>query len=111
MPRITDLENYAGRVNCAALVISTGGRTSRSFDNCFEMYDGDAVAVALYRRAQKAPDGALARNLWRYLSQDSVEVVAAENAHRKNLTGWARDLRAKAQADFARRMAEMGAAQ
>ena len=96
MTRINDLENFAGRVNLAALVISKGGRTSRSFDNCFENYDGDAVATALYRRAQKAPDGDLARNLWRYLSKGTVEPVAIANAHRTNLFQWARELRAEA---------------
>ena len=96
MTRINDLENFAGRVNLAALVISKGGRTSRSFDNCFENYDGDAVATALYRRAQKAPDGDLARNLWRYLSKDTVEPVSLANAHRTNLFQWARELRAEA---------------
>lgn len=105
MPSLNSPENYAGRVSAAALVISTGGRTSRSFDNCFENYDGDAVAVALYRRAQKNPEGNLAQNLWRYLSRDSVEPLAAANAHRSNLAAWARELRADAAADYARRMA------
>ena len=93
---INDPENFAGRVNLAALYISQGRRSSRGFDNCFENYDGDAVATALYRRAQKAPDGDLARNLWRYLSKGTVEPVALANAHRTNLSQWARELRAEA---------------
>lgn len=92
MTRTNDPDNFAGRVNLAALYISQGRRTSRAFDSCFENNDGDAVATALYRRAQKNPDGALAANLWRYLSRDSVEPVALANAHRQNLAAWSRDL-------------------
>ena len=109
MTRINDPENFAGRVNLAALVISQGGRTSRSFDNCFENYDGDAVATALYRRAQKNPDSDLARNLWRYIARDSVEPLAQANAHRQNLTAWARELRAEAQRAWAKLHAEQAA--
>ena len=93
---INDPDNFSGRVNLAALYISQGSRSSRGFDNCFENYDGDAVATALYRRAQKAPDGDLARNLWCYLSKDTVEPVSLANAHRTNLSQWARELRAEA---------------
>lgn len=93
---INDTDNFSGRVNLAALYISQGRRSSRGFDNCFENNDGDAVATALYRRAQKAPDGDLARNLWRYLSKDTVEPVAIANAHRTNLSQWARELRDEA---------------
>lgn len=100
MPRINDPDNFAGRVNLAALYISQGRRTSRSFDNCFENNDGDAVATALYRRAQKNPDGPLARNLWRYLARESVEAVALENAHRKNLAAWSRELVATSQRNW-----------
>lgn len=101
MGRENDPDNYAGRVNLAALIIGSGRETSRSFDNCFENYDGDAVAVALYRRAQKSPDTALARNLWRYLCRESVTACAEKNAHRTNLAAWARELRAKASAENA----------
>lgn len=93
---INDPDNFSGRVNLAALYISRGRRSSRGFDNCFENNDGDAVATALYRRAQKAPDSDLARNLWRYLSKDTVEPVALANAHRTNLSQWARELRTEA---------------
>lgn len=106
---INDPDNFAGRVNLAALYISRGRRTSRNFDSCFENHDGDAVATALYRRAQANPDGDLARNLWRYLSRDSVEPVATENAHRKNLAQWSRELRAEAKAAFAAFMASRAA--
>lgn len=104
MTSVNDPDNFAGRVNLAALVISKGRSTSRSFDSCFENNDGDAVATALYRRAQKSPDGDLARNLWRYLSKDSVEPVALANAHRTNLSAWSRELRAAANARWGRQM-------
>jgi hypothetical protein len=94
--RVYDPEAFAERVNIAALVISTRGRTSRSFDTCFEMWDGDAVAVALYRRARKNPK--LRFNLFEYVSRQTVVPKAFANRRRKNLTQWARELRAEAKA-------------
>jgi hypothetical protein len=108
MPRINDPENFHGRVNFAALIISQGRPTSRGFDGCFENHDGDAVATALYRRAQARPESALARNLWRYLGRESVEAVALDNAHRTNLAAWSRELRARAARQFAEFMKAEG---
>lgn len=93
MPSVYDADNFAGRVNLAALYISEGRDSSRSFDTCFEMDDGEAVGLALHRRAQKNPDGALARNLSRYLRPEHLAENAARNAHRVNLAAWARELR------------------
>jgi hypothetical protein len=45
-------DNFKYRVDYAAQCF-TKGIQSRSFDNCFEMFDGDAVIVALIRRANK----------------------------------------------------------
>jgi hypothetical protein len=56
----------------AASYISAGRETTRSFDSCFEWWGADAVAVALYRRAQKRPETQMARNLFKYLCRDSV---------------------------------------
>lgn len=103
MPSVYDKENFQGRVSLAALYISEGRETTRSFDTCFEMNDGNAVAVALLRRATANPDGKLALNLWRYLGREAVERTAHANAHRKNMAGWARELRGAAEARFARR--------
>jgi len=75
-------ENFAGRVNYAAAVISNGRRTSRAFDNCFENLDGDAVIAALVRRSEKNPR--LAANLWRYLCEDTATEIA-ERLKGKNL--------------------------
>lgn len=85
--------NYTGRVLHASRVIRSGGEADRVFDTCFEMYDGDAVAVALYRISRG--DDALRRNIWRYISRHSVVPLAF--SHRRlnedQLAGWAAKLR------------------
>ncbi len=53
------------RINFAASYISQGRNTSRTFDTCFEMGDGDAVYAGLLRRAKKNPR--LAANIRQYL--------------------------------------------
>jgi hypothetical protein len=71
MPR-TDVyapDAFASRVAFAAALIARGGETSRRFDTCFEMYDGDAVAAGLMRRAKANPEGKLARNLFSYICE------------------------------------------
>lgn len=73
MPSLNDPANFAGRVNYAAAVIANGRNQTRSFDNCFENYDGDAVTVALMRRAQKNPR--LRDNLPRYLCVKNASEV------------------------------------
>ncbi len=109
MPSVYDDDNFSGRVNLAALYISTGRKTTRSFDTCFEMYDGDAVATALYRRALADPDGPLSRNLSRYLGLETVTATAMANTHRKNLAAWARELRAEGERSTAAMLAKMQA--
>ena len=103
-------ENFAGRVKHAASVISSGRRTNRSFDNCFENYDGDAVAAALVRRARKNPSTQLAANLWRYVSRERAEAAAAK-LEGQDLEGAAAAMRAKAAADWAASMEAARAAQ
>ena len=56
----------------AASYISAGRKTNRSFDSCFEWYGRHAVAVTLYRRAQKRPDTKMAQNLFKYLDRQTV---------------------------------------
>lgn len=97
MPSLNDPENFAGRVNFAAFVITQGRRTSRSFDNCFENYDGDAVAAALVRRARK--NERLAANLFRYISERTA-LEAEERLAGQKLATAAREMRAKARAEF-----------
>jgi hypothetical protein len=109
MPSVYDPENYAGRVSLAAFYISQRRESSRAFDTCFEMYDGDAVAVALWRRAQAKPNSDLAGFLRCYLNMADIEKLATANAHRKNLTAWARELRAEGERATAAMFAELEA--
>lgn len=93
MPSPYDTEAFKTRVNFAAGYISAGRETTRSFDTCFEMNDGVAVAQALYRRTLKNPDSNLAANLWRYLCRETVEREAEKHAGERDLEALARRLR------------------
>lgn len=78
---VYDSEAFGERVRLAAAYITSRRPTTRAFDTCFEMYDGDAVGVALLRRAEADPTGPLAVNLWQYLGEKSVRAAAARLAH------------------------------
>lgn len=80
MPSPYDPENFSGRVALAASYIAARREGTRTFDTCFEMYDGDVVATALYRRVLARPDTRLAANIWTYLDRNSVEQTAARFA-------------------------------
>lgn len=54
MTDVYNPEAFGARVDYAAQCLVRGIR-SRRFGTCFEMYDGDAVAVALIRRARNNP--------------------------------------------------------
>ena len=95
-------DNFAGRVSYAARVIAEGRPTTRSFDNCFENSDGDEVAAALVRRAQRNPR--LAANLWRYLDRQTAE-EAASRLQGRDLAQSAAESRARSAAEFAAFMA------
>lgn len=91
---VYDKEAFAERVSLAARCIASGkGLDSRSFDTCFEMNDGDAVAAALYRRAKKNP--ALRVALFKRLSRNTVVPAAFRARHFKVLSQHARELRAR----------------
>lgn len=47
---------FTNRVDRAALYLRRGTTARRAFSDCFEHGDGDAVVVALMRRARKSPD-------------------------------------------------------
>ena len=47
------------------------------------MYDGDAVALALYLRALKRPEIKMAQNIWKYLAEVSVPQLAEQYPQRK----------------------------
>lgn len=76
---VKDENNFSGRVNYAARVIASGKEPHRGFDDCFEMYDGAEVAVAVYRRSMNNP--AIAANIWRYLGREKVVENACRLAH------------------------------
>ena len=62
-----DLEGRKARINYAARFISEGRRpTTRQFDTCFEMNDGEEVYQVLLKRAVKNPK--LAANIHQYLN-------------------------------------------
>lgn len=109
MPSPYDRDAFATRVNFAASYIAAGRRTTRTFDTCCEMYDGDAVAVAVYRRSRKTPK--LRANLWRYFSRDYVLPIAFRERRRRDLTAWAADLRREGDLRFAAMLAEQDARQ
>jgi len=59
------------RVNYAIRTINRSGKTSRKFDSCFEMGDGDLVAAEIVRRSKR--NERLAANLPKYLAKDTIE--------------------------------------
>jgi len=100
MSRLNDPENFRGRVSYAAQVIAYGRSPTRSFDNCFENYDGDEVATAILRRSRK--NARLAANLQRYLSLSSIKAAAEQLADvpTRKLPEVARRTRARRKAEF-----------
>ena len=101
---VCDPENFRGRVQLAASYIAQGRDVScnRTFDTCFEMCDGAAVATALFRRVRNNPKSKLAANIWRYLGRSVVEADAARYADvpTRELPALAARLRAEAKAAF-----------
>ncbi|PZQ48782.1 MAG: hypothetical protein DI556_13285 [Rhodovulum sulfidophilum] len=95
MPSPYESENFAGRVAFAASYIAGRREATRTFDTCFEMYDGAVVATALYRRVTARPDTKLAAHIWSYLSREIVEEGAARFAHvpTRDLPKLAREVR------------------
>lgn len=58
------------RVDFACAFVLSGRVTTREFDACFEMGDGDEVAARVYRRALSSP--ALMDAVKRYLNLESM---------------------------------------
>ena len=77
MTSVYDSANFKGRVNLAASYIAAGRQSTRTFDTCFEMHDGDVVAAALVRRAAANPAGKLASNLFKYIGEEGAKAAAA----------------------------------
>lgn len=99
MTKVGELENFSARVNTACNYIANNRRESRTFDTCFEMYDGSAVALAVYRRSRKNPR--IRRNIWKYLGRKSVLTTAFAERRRptRDIARWAAELREKALAE------------
>ena len=96
--RIHEPDGFWDRVSFACAVVAHSARTTRQFDTCFEIFDGDAVAAAVVRRAKARPDGPLARNLFpRYLGPRALaSYEATKHLSRKQLENYAADLRKEA---------------
>jgi hypothetical protein len=100
-------EAFTARVNYAALCFMRGTISSRTFDTCFEMSDGDAVVTALIRRGEKNPKLKKAvSSIWNPNDlhesgwPNSWWEAAQKNADRKNLTELARELREESSRHF-----------
>jgi hypothetical protein len=52
---VYDPAQQSYRVAFACAVMLAGRNTTRTFDSCFEMGDGNDVAARIYRRALKNP--------------------------------------------------------
>ena len=100
MPSPYDTDAFATRVNFSAGYIAAGRQTTRTFDTCYEMNDGDAVAVAVYRRARRNPK--LRANLWRYLTRASLIPLAFRERRRptRSLPAWAAELRTQSRIEW-----------
>ncbi|ANH09125.1 MAG TPA: hypothetical protein VGN93_30760 [Shinella sp.] len=98
MPSVYRTDNFAGRVNYAATVISRKGGHTRHFDTCFEMDDATEVAVAVYRRSLKNPK--LAANIWSYIARETVmrDVEELKDVKTRDLPARAAQSRARAKA-------------
>jgi hypothetical protein len=71
---------FAGRVNLAIDCLTTGnGIGSRTFDNCFEMFDGDFVVVMLHRLAKK--DARLQQGIAKHLCAEAGAAAVTRLAH------------------------------
>lgn len=110
MSKVYDPEAFSARVNYAAACFMRG-TSSRSFDTCFEMWDGDAVVVALVRRASKNEKlyAAIARR-WRDGFPAQWTETANQYAGIRDLSALARELRRTRQEESDRYWAEREAA-
>ena len=99
---VYDSSAFHERVGHAYRCILSGAIHSRHFDTCFEMWDADAVAVALSRRAETNPVFADALERTMHVStnsawQDSLSVYGDV----RNLAALSRQLIQEAQARVA----------
>ncbi len=111
--RVYEKDAFHYRVEFAASVIARGGNTTRNFDTCFEMHDGDSVSAALVRRAKANPNSSLAQNLFRYITKESAEAAYEATKHltRAELVKHAADERERAEKAFSAFMEKFRAEQ
>ena len=87
-------EAFSSRVSYARHCI-IDGTTSRAFDTCFEMSDGDAVVTALIRKTEQG-DEKLRRAFERNMDWFSyLRGEAAKHSGVKDLKAFARQLRSR----------------
>lgn len=100
MSSVNITENYKGRVDYACKVIALNGNKTRTFDSCFENHDGDEVAVAVLRRAEKNPK--IQANVFKYLDEKYCTDIAEKlkDIPTKELAIHAQNSREKAKKDF-----------
>lgn len=99
------------RVNTVCAYMLEDRRTDRNFDSCFEMYDGDIVAVAIYRRAQN--NNVLQQRLYKYLCIHATNNAVTKYQHctDDDLPSIAQQLRKRGEENAERRFREMIARQ
>jgi hypothetical protein len=89
-------DNFKGRVDYVAAVMSRRGNTSRRFDGCFEMYDGSAVLAAIVKRSWK--NERLREVLRKYFCQYALQEAQTNAEECEDLDAWAKVLRDEATA-------------
>lgn len=97
------IRTFSDRVNYAARYIASGRPTNRTFDGCFECSDGEAVVLALCRRAEK--NERLRQALPRYIAETSIRDVPPRYVGRKP-EDVSREHRSVSRADAASRWGE-----
>lgn len=92
---VYNAEAFHERVNFAARSFLSGNTSSRAFDTCFEMYDGDLVVTALVRRCARTPFLHQAiTDCWGGKFPEGWITTAAKYSDVTNLAGKARSIRA-----------------
>lgn len=99
-------DNFQARVDYAVLCAIRGTTQGRSFDTCFEMWDGEFVLEAVRRRAERNPKLAAVMHVF---SQPHLERVKAQFSamSRKELKEAAATERKRCQAASDARIAEL----
>ena len=76
--KIYDIYGFTARLQFLTRAINDGREPTRNFDTCMEMGDGDYIAAALYRKAQKSKD--FLDRMQGYFCLESVQSTAEKLA-------------------------------